>query len=219
MKCPYCGGEISFQSAVCPYCGSKNAQGSAFQEELRKKIERNKLLKPFLIKQKTPELVQKMLTRIILIVTAANFLLLLISFGIFLWKDRPNTGKVNEGSHAESFQKLYYDSNDYSCADFFTYANAFIDRRENKEAADGREWEWLLKSAYYLMRDSAEYEPQRQEEIRLYIRTFFEGYIGLEEEELAFLQPDESGEYAYWPDAALLQDAVNAMEKKLEVTP
>ena len=52
MNCPYCGSLLTYQDVVCPYCGRTNKGGVAFQKEVYDRIERNRLLRPFLINKK-----------------------------------------------------------------------------------------------------------------------------------------------------------------------
>ena len=89
MKCVNCGGELDSQAIKCPYCGSRNQAGLAFYKDVYEKVNRNKLLAPLLLRQKTPELVQRMLTRIIIAMGMLGAVLMGISIGLFWLIDDP----------------------------------------------------------------------------------------------------------------------------------
>lgn len=189
MKCPYCGGEMYAQSVKCPYCGRENAEGIAFQQEISRRIERNKLLKPFLIKQKTPELVQRMLTRIIIVAVIGNLLLFVLCIGALMWKDREISAKVDPGIHAGAYLDAFYDKGTgYWYVDFFEQANSIIDMMENNEKPDESEVESLLWDAWRLCGEmAAKYEPEEREEIECYLKAFFTEYLGVPKEDLSLL--------------------------------
>ena len=120
MKCQYCGGEVSSQSIKCPYCNQDNPEGIAFQKEVYKRIERNKLLKPFLLKQKTPELVQKMLTRVIIIAIVVNILLFVLLVVMVALSDTDIFPLTRKGEHAKEFAEEFWGNGDYYENDHYT---------------------------------------------------------------------------------------------------
>ncbi|MGN0401766.1 MAG: hypothetical protein ACI4HQ_05845 [Acetatifactor sp.] len=196
MTCPNCGGEFSSQEIKCPFCGSGNPEGIAFQNEVREKIERNKLLKPFLIKQKTPELAQRMLTRILLIMVGVNVLLLAFSLGIYLWSTYAKERQAAPGSFAESYMTLHTPDSYYYMS-FLEDMYKFMDDLDNGQIPDEEHMVQLLKSGYEAIARSAELTPEEREEIEGMVRAFFRGYLEMREEELAFLQPGEEGGNSY----------------------
>lgn len=195
MKCPYCGGEVPAQSTFCPYCGQENPEGIAFQKQVQEKIERNRLLKPFLLKQKTPELIQKMMTRIIVVLIVIN-----VSLGAFMVLVAILSVQEKErmplsGSFAEQY---LYDINhldDYYFQQYNSELAAYMEMLENEEMPDREDVEDLVYYAHRVLEET--FGEESFEEIYLYESAFFRGFLGLAEEESRFLEPDEDGEYDY----------------------
>lgn len=220
MKCPYCGGEVSSQSLKCTFCGRKNEEGIQFWQELQEKSERNRLLKPLLLRQKKPELAQKMLTRVIIILTIANVLMFAISFGIFLIGEREEVREPIAGSPAELFYEEYTGSSDYFVMSFFIEQNEYIDLIEAGKTPSESEVSMLVSDAYKVVKDLEEYDEETAELIRENMRAFFMGYIGLTEEEMVFLEPGEDGTYTYSMDYELEDKTIALiLERQKEVLP
>lgn len=217
MKCPYCGGEVPSQSISCPFCGRENPEGIAFQEEVRKKIERNKLLKPFLIKQKTPELVQKMLTRIWVILIALNGVLLLFSFFVFLWTERGHGRKPADGSHAERVVTQFDSTGNWEYDNFCDKMYDILDAVENGEEIGEYDVEWVVEYAYDAVSHNTEGEHANSEECLMTVDAFFRGYLGFSEEDMVFLMPNEEGEYELWLEDSVKETAIQLVWEKLEV--
>ncbi|MED9903794.1 MAG: hypothetical protein UFG06_06380 [Lachnospiraceae bacterium] len=218
MKCPYCGGEVSSQESKCPFCGRENPEGAAFQAKINRKIERNRLLKPFLIKQKTPELVQKMLNRILLIIIGINVVLVVFSIGIYLWADSDaDRAERNPapGSHAEQYEEAFLWIDDYSYSFFFEIMQDFFNDVESGQLPDQEEISTLVDYAYSAAEGLERETEENRKTAMTFIHAFFNGYLRLSEEETAFLEPDENGEYDRYPDEALAERAVTAIERRL----
>lgn len=215
MKCPQCGGEVSYQDRYCPYCGKANLEWFDFQKEIQKKIDRNKLLKPFLIKQKTPELVQKMLTRILFIFIGINVLLLAFSFALFLWEDREIVRSAAQGSQAQRYEQIFRENQEYYYDDFVQEINEFVDRVENGEIPEPEDIVYLLNRTYNALKYTQDEEVIRQE-TRLIVRAFYMGYLGLTEEDMAYLLPNEEGKYDGYPDEEKAMPMALAIEKRLQ---
>lgn len=219
MKCPYCSGEVSSQSITCPYCGRENPEGIAFQEEVRQRIERNKLLKPFLIKQKTPELVQRMLSRMVIIIFIGNVLLFALAIAIYVWfNDDGSKREPMPGSYAEYYMETFKGVNDYTGHYFWDDVLAAMDLLDNGEVPDAEQVESLVYYARYALehcREADELESVYEIEV-----AFFRGYLGLSEEDSIFLEPNEEGEYEYIPrdelDAAKVMDAMEKMAEEVQ---
>jgi len=217
MKCPYCGGEVPSQSISCPFCGRENPEGIAFQEEVRKRIERNKLLKPFLIKQKTPELVQKMLTRIWVILTVLNTVLFFSGFFVFLWAERDNNRAPAQGSHAESVLTQFDSTGNWEYDNFRDQMYDIMEAVENGEEIDEYDVKWLVEYAYDAVADNANGEFENAEECLMTVEAFFRGYLGFSEEDMVFLMPNEEGEYKYSMDDSIKEATIRLVWEKLEV--
>lgn len=217
MKCPNCGGDVPSQSLACPYCGTANEEGIAFQEEIQKKIERNKLLKPFLIKQKTPELVQKMLTRILLILFGVNASLVVIALVFYMWGERKGKERFPaEGSMAEAYYDTFIEMDNYYFSGFLREANDTIEMIENGEMPESEDIEYLIRYAYYALEAGQEEEEAVREEIRLTVDAFFMGYLKLADEEMQALAPKEDGSYDYSVDKELSEQMKQAIEERLQ---
>ncbi len=218
MKCPYCGGEVSSQSLKCTFCGRENEEGIQFWQELQEKSERNRLLKTLLLRQKKPELAQKMLTRVIIILMIANVLMFAISFGIFLIAEREEVREPEAGSLAESFYEVYAGSSDYFIMSFFIEQNEYIDMIEAGKTPDESTVRILVGDAYHAMRVLGEQDEETAELIRENMRAFFMGYIGLTEEEMVFLEPNENGTYSYLFDYEIEDETIALiLERQKEV--
>lgn len=217
MKCPNCGGDIPSRSLACPYCGSDNPEGIAFQEEIQKKIERNKLLKPFLIKQKTPELVQKMLTRILLILLGINFLLVAISLAFFMWGERTQGyKKPEEGSWAKAYYDTFIEMDNFYYSSFLKEAGDIIDMVQNGEFPESDDVEYVIRYGFEALEASQERAEAEREEIQMTVDGFFMGYIGLSEEEMQAFRPGEDGSFDYRIEDELLESTKKLVADKLQ---
>lgn len=215
MKCPSCGGEFSSQSVACPYCGRENPEGIAFQEEVRRKIERNKLLKPFLMKQKTPELVQRMLTRILLIIVGVNVALFAFIFVLYLLAEIEVKSEILPGKYAELYQTNFEELDDYYFENYHRRMREFMKVLDNGEIPEHDDIDYLVEHARRVLEEAQ--DKTIFEDVYLHETSFFRGFLGLTDEESLFLEPDEDGEYGY-----LLRDderrikAVEAIERNLK---
>jgi len=213
MKCPYCGGEVSAQSIACPYCGKENPEGIAFQQEVQNKINRNKWLKPFLIKQKTPELIQKMMTRIIVIIIVVNVVLMgFVLLAAVISTDEEVRVPI-PGSFAEQYMEEYQDFDDYYFDSYCRELKKQIGMLDNGEIPEETEVINLVTGAHRALEESVGKEIH--EKIYLYETAFFRGFLGLTEEESLFLEPDEDGKYGIlFSDDECVSVAVEAIQDK-----
>lgn len=218
MKCPYCGGEVSSQESKCSFCGRENPEGVAFRAEINRKIERNRLLKPFLIKQKTPELAQKLLTRILVIIIGINTALVIFSMGLYLWADSEADKKSRipaSGSHAEQYRTEFLREDTYYYTACMEEMQNFFDSLQSGQMPDKEEISRLVEYAYDAAEGMAGEPEENRKEAMTFLYAFFNGYLGLTEEETAFLEPEENGGYDRYPDEALTGRAADAIERKL----
>ncbi len=213
MKCPYCGGEVPAQSISCPFCGQENPEGVAFQKEVQKKIERNKLLKPFLIKQKTPELIQRMMTRIIVIIVVVNVALLGFSFLLTVWSVQEEVREPATGSYAELYLEKFKDLDDYYFNNYYRELKKQVEMLDSGEMPDEYEISNLVTDAHRALEESE--GEAIQAAIYQYEIAFFRGFLGLTEEESRFLEPDEDGEYGImFSDDERTRIAIEAIQEK-----
>lgn len=216
MKCPYCGGEVPSQSVKCPYCDAVNPEGVAFQEEIQERIERNRLLRPFLIKQKTPELKQRMLTRMIVILVGINVALIAFSLGIFLWENREERRATAKDSQAKYYETFFGENRNYYYDEFLRRMNEFVDIAEEGQIPEREDILSLLDRAYdslYYMQDE---EKEFQQEILLNIRAFFMGYVGLTSDEMECFEPDENGVYDRYMENAVAEQVATVIEERMK---
>lgn len=206
MKCPYCGGEVSSQSESCPYCGRENAAGIAFQEEVKKKIEKNRMLRPFLIRQETPKLVQRMLTRIVAVIGGTAVFLTVCSLALYLFSEREPDRAPQSGSHAEAYAQSF-GSEDYYAESFIEAVGEYLENRESGSPPSRDAVEQMVKCAYQRVRDDGEDS---------YIRAFFCGYLMLEDTECSFLDAALEEDAPYSPDSNKIDLAVEAILKRAE---
>ena len=216
MKCPYCGGEVPSQSVKCPYCDAVNPEGVAFQEEIQERIERNRLLRPFLIKQKTPELKQRMLTRMIVILMGINVALIAFSLGIFLWENREERRAAAKDSQAKYYETLFGENRNYYYDEFLRRMNEFVDMAEEGQIPEREDILSLLDRAYdslYYMQDE---EKEFQQEILFNIKAFFMGYVGLTSDEMECFEPDENGVYDRYMENAVAEQVATVIEERMK---
>lgn len=215
MKCPYCGGEVPAQSIACPFCGQENPEGIAFQKEVQEKIERNKLLKPFLMKQKTPELIQRMMTRIIIILVIVNVVAFGFTFLLAVFATQEEVRVPASGSFAELYLEEINDLDDYYFNNYYRELKDQLDMLDNGEMPEEAEIQNLVDNAHRALEESEGEEIQ--ESIYLYEVAFFRGFLGLSEEESLFLEPDEDGEYGVmFSDDERVTVATEAIQDKYE---
>lgn len=215
MKCPSCGGEFSSQSIACPYCGRENPEGIAFQEEVRRKIERNKLLKPFLIKQKTPELVQRMLTRIFLIIIGINLALFAFIFILYLLAGIEVKSDIQPGKYAQVYRTNFAELDDYYFENYHRQMRGIMSMIDNGEMPAYDDIDYLVDRAHKALEEAQ--DEDIFEDVYLHEAAFFRGFLKLTEEESLFLEPDEDGEYRYLTttDERRIK-AVEAIERNLK---
>lgn len=213
MKCIHCGGEVPARSLKCPYCNQDNPEGIAFQEEILKKIERNRLLKPFLMKQKKPEMVQKMLTRVIIITVMANVLLFAIMVGMSVWEDRDTFTEVEKSTKAREFAQEFWGDDSYEYKQFCVGMYEFIEKIEDGEMPDDFFIESMVSGGCRAADNAAKADADSREQMETTLEGFFAGYIGLSGEELDFLHPEE--DVYYLPEDTKME-VVAKIKEKLE---
>ena len=216
MKCPNCGGEVSYKSEMCPYCGTPHFEGIQFQEDIRRKIERNKLIRPFVLLKKSPELAYKLITKLFWIFSIANVVLFVFCIGLTMWNDREIKKELIAGSHAERYLQDFLDLDDYYKVEFFGSMSEFIECVQKGEIPDEQRLEYLLDDAYDYFRDTRDQSEEIKGEADLLLKAFFMGYIGLEENMITIPQPDKYGYYKYSLDDELVTKTIEYMKQKME---
>lgn len=181
MKCKNCGGEMDSQAIRCPYCNSENKEGILFQQQVQKKLERYKLLKPFILKKKTPEMVSKYMTRLLFILAGVILFLLLASFLIWMLGAR----MVKSVSPAYDSYAGWFD--DFETGSFFTEMNVCVEKMQNHELPSEYEIEQLIQYGFKTLKQAEGYEDERAKEQTKLITVFLTEYLGLEEEEMEYL--------------------------------
>lgn len=190
MKCVNCNGEVDSQAIKCPYCGSRNEAGIQFNKQVYEKIHRNKLLAPFLLKQQTPELIQKVLGRVILAMAGAGLALFVICIVLILWMDRETREEPKAGSYAEAYEE----ANTYNNSDYFSFireTNVFIDAWEAGNKIDVYDVENMIYYSYRMIHEEDKLEPEYKKKAMLEIDMIYRDMLGLTEEEMALFDTRE----------------------------
>ena len=216
MNCPYCGGLLTYQDVVCPYCGKENKEGAAFQKEVYDRIERNRLLRPFLINKKKPEVLKRVMLRMVFILVFVNMMFLTFVLGVTWWaeegdKNSPK-GRMISGLYAEEFPYM----EDYSFKNFMEQATSCMRymEKEEYEKMDEGTIDLMVDFGYRALAENTGEEREEMYEIQ---KAYYVGYWGLSEEELAFLESDNGSEYeSLFPDLEKKSMAIDAILAKIQ---
>lgn len=216
MNCPYCGALLTYQDVVCPYCGRKHKEGVAFQKEVYDRIERNRLLRPFLINKKKPEVLKRVMLRMVFILVFFNMMLITFALGVSWWasegdKNSPK-GRMFSGLYAEEFPYM----EDYSFKNFMEQATSCMRYMEKEEFGkmDEGTIDLLVSFGYQALAENTGKEREEMYEIQ---KAYYVGYWGLSEEELAFLEPDNGSEYtSMFPNIEKKAVAIDAILAKIQ---
>lgn len=216
MNCPYCGALLTYQDVVCPYCGRKHKEGVAFQKEVYDRIERNRLLRPFLINKKKPEVLKRVMLRMVFILVFFNMMLITFALGVSWWasegdKNSPK-GRMFSGLYAEEFPYM----EDYSFKNFMEQATSCMRYMEKEEFGkmDEGTIDLLVSFGYQALAENIGKEREEMYEIQ---KAYYVGYWGLSEEELAFLEPDNGSEYtSVFPNIEKKAVAIDAILAKIQ---
>lgn len=197
MKCVNCNGEVDSQAIKCPYCGSRNEEGIQFNKEVYQKVYRNKLLGPILLRQQTPELMQKVLTWIILAMLAVSAVF--FGVGTFLgtrsYDYDSDERQAAPGSHAEAYlnNRTGAEYSDYWI--WSGYANLFIDAWETGTTIRDYDAQELILAAYDLIHNEDMDQEYRQAGLQE-VNAVFVDMLRFSEEEMALFQ-ERDDEYQY----------------------
>lgn len=217
MKCVNCGGELDSQAIKCPYCGGKNQAGLAFYKEVYEKVNRNKLLAPLLLRQKTPELVQRMLTRIIIAMGMLGAVLMGISIGLFWLIDDPayRDDQPASGSYAAQYTEIFGNHSDLKYLYWTQCRNEFLDRWNSGREIDNYRIERMLKEAFRVYYAEG-MDPRIRQQACLEVDALLEGVLKLgEEERELFHKKEEQGGYYVGPDPHAQKQLVSLIEARL----
>lgn len=214
MKCTNCGGQVDSRAITCPYCGSRNEEGIAFYKEVYQKVSQNKLLAPLLLRQKTPELIQRMLTRIIVAMGIMGLVFMGISVAMVLMTHDPiySDAEPDPDSYAAEYvmtRKDYY---------YWEWAESVSLFMEAWDSGGGKSsfstWQ-LLNSGFHIYYDQ-DMDQQLQEQARLEVDALLEGVLQLSREELAlFHNKGEQYGFVVYPDSDALEELGAVIEAKL----
>lgn len=210
-------GEVNSQAIKCPYCGSRNEEGISFYKEVYQRVNRNKLLAPILLRQKTPELIQRMLTRIIFAIGILGLTLFGIGLALILLINDPvyRDDKPDLHGYASEYVEIMEDYDNRGYQDWVRYSNEFLDRWNSGSKIEKYIIEMMLEygfDAYYADR----MDQQLQQQVRLEMDALLEGILQLNEEELAlFHKVDGQSEYFVRPDQEAREQLVSLIEAKV----
>ncbi len=198
MKCVNCNGEVDSQAIKCPYCGSRNEAGIQFNKQVYEKIHRNRLLAPMLLKQQTPELIQKLLTRIILAMLGISLVLFGICIVMFLVMDGRKKAEPEPGSYAEAYEEARHYKNDNYFA-LIDETNQFIDAWETGNQIDKYDVAAMIESSYRVIHDLEKLDVEYQERAMLEVEMIYQDILGLTREEMALFDVVDE-RYAYYDE-------------------
>lgn len=207
MKCINCGGEVDSQSAKCPYCGSLNEEGLKFQQEVASRLARNKLLPKFILKDKTPDMLQSFLWRVMLSFTIAGVLLFVIGFGIYYIADEM-LGNVDPYGYAE---ETYYSRIENS-EEVYIFPEDFmmeimVDLDTGVKPYRSRV-EYVLEYTYRLMVSDTYRDVEGYHDLCLECYAFMKGYLQMEEAEIEYLLENDGERYPKDEVVAELTDLI-----------
>ena len=186
MKCKCCGGEVAAEALSCPYCGAENPEGIRFQQEIQAKIKRNKLLAPILLRQKTPELVERILNRVMIGGVAWFVISLLICFGMFCVEYGIDFFRGEKVPHTE-YAVILEDAHTANHRSGYDYwleeRNDMLDKLETGALISDYETENLIGVAQRFW-DSYNEKDAVAQNGREEVEAFFCGILGFGEAEL-----------------------------------
>ncbi len=211
MKCVNCGGEVDSQSAKCPYCGSLNEEGLKFQQEVASKLARNKLLPKFILKDKTPDMLQSFLWRVMFSFTVAGVLLFVVGFGVYYIADEL-LGNVDPYGYAkevyytrtENTDEIYVFPEDYMMeimVDLDTGVKPYRSRVE-----------YVLEYTYRLMVTDSYREKEGYHDLSLECYAFLKGYLQMEESEIEYLLENDGERY---PDEEVITQLTDLVGERI----
>ncbi len=184
MKCPNCGGEVDSQSTACPYCNSVYEPGRLFQLELAEKMEKNKLLAKFVLKSRTPDMVQMMLTRSIISFLLAAIVFMVVAFGIYMLAENGLHREPEEGTYAWK----YIHGNDSRIENEMLreYMNEIVVAVDTGEPVSDTALDYVLLNSLYEIQEDKDSEQSHL------IQAFMSGYLQMTEEEISeFMQVED----------------------------
>lgn len=214
MKCENCGGEVDSQAISCPYCGGRNEAGINFYKEVYQKVNRNKLLAPLLLRQKTPELIQRMLTRIIVAMGIMGVVFIGISVVMILMTDDPifSDAQPELGSYAAEYTGIW---DDYDYRNWAEYSSELLEVWNGGSPKRSLSIGQMLGSGFDLYYGRNK-DPQLQEQARLEVDALLEGVLQLSREELApFHRAGEQGGSYVYLDTETREKLEEVIEAKL----
>lgn len=207
MKCINCGGEVDSQSAKCPYCGSLNEEGLKFQQEVASKLARNRLLPKFILKDKTPDMLQSFLWRVMFTFTVAGVLLFVIGFGMYIMaeemlgnKEPSRYAKETYYTRIENTDEIYIFPEDYMM-DIMVALDTGVKPYRSRV-------EYVLEYTYRLMVPDTYRDKEGYHDLCLECYAFLKGYLKLEEAEIEYLLDNTGERYPSEEVIAQLTDVV-----------
>lgn len=216
MKCTNCGGEVDSQAIRCPYCGGRNEAGIVFYKEVYQKVNRNKLLAPLLLRQKTPELIQRMLTRIIVAMGILSVVLMGISIMLYVMIDDPiySDAQPEPDSYATEYAVTM---NNYYYRDWAANVSAFLESWNGDGQLKSYVVSDMLKSGFRVYYDN-NMDEHLQQQARLEVDALLEGMLRLSQEELElFYSADTQNSYVPYPDPDDMESLEAVIKEKLAV--
>ena len=133
-----------------------------------------------------------------------------------MWGENSGHRSPNPGSFAENYVNCFDITGNWEYEAFYGYMTEIMNAQVTGEEIPEYKVEYLVDYAYDVIAKEADCENEEEEHI-LTVYAFFQGYLGFEEKDMAFLLPGQDGEYDYKPDEKLKDAAVQLVWEKLEV--
>lgn len=204
MKCKNCGGEIDSHLTHCPYCNTVNEEGVIFQEDLRRKLEKIFLLKPFIIKNKTPEMISKIMNRSILTLLILNFVLIALGFTVYtVFISNIKVEKPREGTYA-------YEYGDFRQGRYYEELYEWFEDIKAGEIPSNYTIESIIESEFERIKEMDEMTEEEREQTEFYVKAVLEGVLGLTEEEMEYL-------YSHTEDSFLEYDWIDSIAERIRL--
>lgn len=209
MKCPHCNGEVKYNQITCPYCGKENEEAIEFLGAVQQKIERNRLLGPFLRRMKRPELALRVVERVAVILLLLNVLLVA---GCFLFHDFVVKKPAND-SYAKIYVNDFESKQTYHFGNFHESVKKYLEWEEGDAPLDEYFFDDMFRDAYLALAKAD--TDELWDEYYLFATAFFQGYLGMTKEQCAFLIPAD-GEYERYPGSTTWTTELEAVMQKVQ---
>lgn len=200
------------RAAECPYCHSENPEGIRFQQEVTEKMERIRLLKPFIMKKKTPDIVYKYMTGLLAALIGVNLLIFMITVGVaWIGEQILKPAEPAAGSYAEKFDE-------YCLASFYGKYNKIFEKRGKGQLPSSYEVESVIGDGFRILCQAGEEGTGITDGDAEKVMLVLEDYLKLTEEEMSYIEKQvrEDGYLEYDWKESVADETLRRMEAETE---